>query len=108
MIEIFAERLGPILVTDSVAKFDLLTSVPLGNGRVELQPACRITIPIAEIDNIVGRLHEHLRGHLKGLDVAVDVPADGATDRGPVAPAQETAQQAAQSVVVLTVPKIRT
>jgi hypothetical protein len=111
MIEIFAERLGPVLVTDSVAKFDLLTSVPLGNGRLELQPACRITIPIAEIENIVGRLHEHLRGHLKS-DVAADVPANGAADRGPVAPAQEaaqeTAQQATQSVVVLTVPKIRT
>jgi hypothetical protein len=108
MIEIFAEKLGPILVTDSVAKFDLLTSVPLGNGRLELQPACRVTIPIAEIENIVGRLHEHLRGHLKS-DVAADVPADGAADRGPVAPAQErTQQEATQSVVVLTVPKIRT
>jgi hypothetical protein len=103
MIEIFAERLGPILVTDSVAKFDLLTSVPLGNGQVELQPTCRIVIPITEIENIVGRLHGHLRDHLKRLNVAVEVSADGATDRGPVAPAQE----ATQSVVVLTVPKIR-
>jgi hypothetical protein len=104
MIEIFAERLGPVLVTDSVAKFDLLTSVPLGNGQVELQPACRIAIPITEIENIVGRLQGHLRDHLKRLNVAAEVSADGATDRAPVAPAQE----ATQSVVVLTVPKIRT
>ena len=104
MIEIFAEKLGPVLVTDSVAKFDLLTSVRLGNGQVELQPTCRIVIPITEIENIVGRLHGHLRDHLKRLNVAVEVSADGTTDRGPVAPAQE----ATQSVVVLTVPKIRT
>jgi hypothetical protein len=104
MIEIFAEKLGPILVTDSVAKFDLLTSARVGNGQVELQPTCRIVIPINEIENIVGRLHAHLRDHLKRLNVAVEVSADGAADRGPVAPAQE----ARQSVVVLTVPKIRT
>ena len=107
MIEIFAERLGPVLVTDSVAKFDLLTSVPRGNGQVELQPACRIIIPINEIENIIGRLHEHLRDHLKRLDVAVEASADAATDRKPAAPAQEaTAKEA--TVVVLTVPKIRT
>jgi hypothetical protein len=104
MIEIFAERLGPILVTDSVAKFDLLTSVLGGNGQVEQQPICRIIIPITEIESIVGRLHEHLQDHLKKLNVAVEASANVATERGPVAPAQE----ATQSVVVFTVPKIRT
>jgi hypothetical protein len=104
MIEIFAERLGPILITDSVAKFDLLTSVPLGNGQVEFQPTCRIIMPITEVENIVGRLHEHLRDHVKRLNLAVEVSANGATGRGPAASAQE----ATKSLVVLTVPKIRT
>jgi hypothetical protein len=108
MIEIFAEKLGPILVTDSVAKFDLLTSVRGGNGQVELQPICRIIIPISEIENVVGRLHEHLQDHLKKLNVAVEASADAATGRGPVAPAPVApTQEATQSVVVLTVPKIR-
>ena len=114
MIEIFAEKLGPVLVTDSVAKFELLASVPGGNGQAELQPACRIIVPINEIENIIARLHEHLRDHLKRPDVAVEASAGGANDRKPVAPAQgaaakaATAQAATQSVVVLTVPKIRT
>jgi hypothetical protein len=124
MIEIFAEGLGPVLVTDSVAKFDLLASVPGRNGEAELQPACRIIIPITEIENIVGRLHERLRGHLKRLDVAVAASADGAAERvggapAPAAAAKEattkaattqaaTIQAATQSVVVLTVPKPRT
>jgi hypothetical protein len=112
MIEVFAEKLGPILVTDSVAKFDLLTSVPRGNGQGELQPICRVIIPISEVENIVGRLHEHLREHVTRLNVTVEASADGPADRGPVAPAQvairEATQEATQSVVVVTIPKIRT
>jgi hypothetical protein len=127
MNEIFAEKLGPILVTDSVAKVDLLTSVRLGNGQVEMQPACRLIIPITEVESIIGRLQEQLRDQLKGRKAAAGAaaPADGAAGpkssapanspsalaNGPAAPANAPAPPAKeppQSVVVFTIPKMRT
>jgi len=118
MIEIFAEKLGPVLVTDSVAKFDLLTSVRLGNGQVEMQPACRLIIPITEVENIIGQLQDHLRDQLKGRNVAAAVPADDAAGPKPSAPANgpaaaangpaAPAKEPTQSVVVFTIPKKRT
>jgi hypothetical protein len=92
MNEIFAEKLGPILVTDSVAKVDLLTSVRLGNGQVEMQPA-------APADGAAGPKS------------SAPANSPSALANGPAAPANAPAPPAKeppQSVVVFTIPKMRT